>query len=135
MGGGVARFSVSIPQDLLESFDRFLEKLKYKRSRAVQEAIRMFMDEHAWRHRENELIYGAINILYNHETRGLEEALTDVQHSYMDVIKSALHMHIDEKNCMLIIAVKGEASRIKKMIDDIAGRKGIKRLKTVTFTT
>lgn len=134
MSGNVVRFSVSVPRDLLEAFDNFIEGLKYRRSRAVQEALRMFMDEHSWKHKEGELVYGTINILYDHEARGLQEALTDIQHSYMDVIGSALHLHVDKKNCILTIAVKGESSRVKKLIDDIAGRKGIKQLKTHIYS-
>lgn len=130
---GIVRFSVSVPRTLLESFDGVIKDLNYNRSRAIQEAIRMFMSEHSWRYKEGELIFGAINILYDHEARGLEETLTDVQHIFKDIICSALHIHIDERNCMLIIAVRGESSRVKKLIDEIAGRKGVKQLKAVTF--
>jgi len=133
MSKGVVRFSASVSRDLLTAFDRFIKDLNYSRSRAVQEAMRMFIDEHAWKHKEGELIFGTLNILYDHETRELEETLTDIQHAYRELIISALHIHVDERNCMLIISVKGESSRIKKLIDEVAGRKGIKQLKTVTF--
>ncbi|MEM1558437.1 MAG: nickel-responsive transcriptional regulator NikR [Candidatus Bathyarchaeia archaeon] len=133
MNEGVVRFSVSVSRELLTAFDRFIKDLNYNRSRAVQEAMRMFMNEHAWKHREGELIFGTLNIFYDHETRALEESLTDIQHSYRELIISALHIHVDERNCMLIISVKGESSRIKKLIDEIAGRKGVKQLKTITF--
>lgn len=132
---GVVRFSVSVPRSLLESFDAFIRGLNYSRSRAIQEAMRIFMSEHSWRYREGDIIFGAINVLYDHETRGLEEALTDIQHTFKDIIYSALHVHVDERNCMLVITVRGESSRVKKMIDEIAGRKGIKQLKVVAFTT
>ncbi len=133
MSKGVVRFSASVSRDLLTAFDRFIKDLNYSRSRAVQEAMRMFIDEHAWKHREGEIVFGTLNILYDHETRELEETLTDIQHVYRELIISALHIHVDERNCMLIISVKGESSRIKKLIDEVAGRKGIKQLKTVTF--
>ncbi|MEM4601807.1 MAG: hypothetical protein QW808_02795, partial [Desulfurococcaceae archaeon] len=53
----------------------------------------------------------------------------------MDVISSALHLHIDERNCMLVIIVRGESSRVKKLINDITGRRGVKQLKTTVFTS
>ncbi|MBS7612279.1 nickel-responsive transcriptional regulator NikR [Candidatus Bathyarchaeota archaeon] len=134
MSKGIVRFSASISHDLLTAFDRFIRDLNYSRSRAVQEAMRMFMDEHTWKHREGVLVFGTLNIFYDHETRELEESLTDIQHSYRELIISTLHIHVDERNCMLIISVKGESSRIKKLVDEIAGRKGVKQLKTVTFT-
>lgn len=134
MSEGVVRFSASVSRDLLTAFDRFIRDLNYSRSRAVQEAMRTFMDEYTWKHREGELVFGTLNIIYDHETRELEKSLTDIQHSYKELIISTLHIHIDERNCMLIISVKGESSRVKKLVDEIAGRKGVKRLKTVTFT-
>lgn len=134
MGEELARFSVSIPRGLLEEFDGFIEGLNYSRSRAVQEAIRIFMDEHSWSYKDGEIIYGTINILYDHETRELEERLTDIQHSYIEIINSALHIHIDERNCMLIISIRGESSKVKKFINEISGRKGIKQIKKATFT-
>lgn len=134
MEKGVVRFSVSVPRDLLEAFDNFISGLKYSRSRAIQEAMRMFINEHTWRYGEGELMYGAVTILYDHDARGLEEDLTDIQHSHMDIIYSALHIHIDERNCMLMIVVRGRPPRIKEIIDKIAGRRGIKQVKTVIFT-
>ncbi|MEM2849289.1 MAG: nickel-responsive transcriptional regulator NikR [Candidatus Bathyarchaeia archaeon] len=134
MSEGVVRFSASVSRDLLTAFDRFIRDLNYSRSRAVQEAMRMFMDEYTWKYREGVLIFGTLNIFYDHETRELEKSLTDIQHSYKELIISALHVHVDERNCMLIISVKGESSRVKKLVDEIAGRKGVKQLKTVTFT-
>ncbi|MEM1681142.1 MAG: nickel-responsive transcriptional regulator NikR [Sulfolobales archaeon] len=135
MSKGVVRFSISIPHDLMDVFEKFVKELRYKRSRAVQEAIRMFINEHSWKYKEGEYVYGTINILYDHEVRGLEESLTDIQHSYMDVISSALHLHVDERNCMLVIIIRGESSRVKKLINDITGKRGVKQLKTIVFTS
>jgi CopG family nickel-responsive transcriptional regulator len=61
-----------------------------------------------WKYEEEGVANGTITAIYDHEVKGLEESLTDTQHLYKGIINSAMHIHLDEKNCLLVIAVKGE---------------------------
>ncbi len=86
------------------------------RSRALQSAATLFITMNKWRFASGN-VAGIILLLYNHEESGLEEALTDVQHDHMDVIISALHVHMTRTECLLAIAVKGDVSRIKTLYE------------------
>jgi len=127
--GRIVRAGVSFPEELLREFDRVVEELGIgSRSQAIQEAIRAFISLNSWRLMEEE-VAGAILVHYSHEERGVEEDLTDVQHEFMDIIPSALHIHLSREDCLLIIAVRGRASRVK----DLFGRlRRIGKLKQLT---
>lgn len=48
------------------------------------------------------------------------------QHDHGEHIISTLHCHLDHHNCIEIIAVRGRASAIKKLSDNLIGAKGVK---------
>jgi len=127
--GRIVRAGVSFPEELLREFDRVVKELGISsRSQAIQEAIRAFISLNSWRLMEEE-VAGAILVHYSHEERGVEEDLTDVQHEFMDIIPSALHIHLSREDCLLIIAVRGRASRVK----DLFGRlRRVGKLKQLT---
>ncbi|PUA31074.1 MAG: nickel-responsive transcriptional regulator NikR [Candidatus Terraquivivens tikiterensis] len=125
---GVARVSISIPPDLLKELDSMLEKVGYDRSRAVQIAIRNFLTEYRWVHEQGE-VAGALLLLYDHKRRGVEESLTDIQHEHGSVITSTMHIHLDEDNCLEIVAVRGSSRSIKELAEKMMREKGVKQLK------
>jgi len=128
----VHRIGVSIPPDLLEKFDVTMRRMGFRdRSKAIQAAMRSFITEFEFGQAEGEGA-GAIIILFDHTVRGLEDALTDIQHDHRDIISSTMHIHLDERNCLEILAVKGKAELIKNLSQKISGVRGVKQIKLVT---
>jgi CopG family nickel-responsive transcriptional regulator len=128
---GVLRFSVSTPPDLLKEFDDTIARIGYDRSKAIQHAMRNFLAEYRWKYDSGEVV-GTLTIIYNHEVKGLEESLTDIQHAYRNIIISALHIHLDEAKCLLVIAVKGKTNPIRELVTDLETKRGIMQLKLTT---
>ena len=125
---GVERFSISAPPELIKEFDSTVESLGQDRSKAIQQAMRLFLSEHNWAKGEGKCA-GAVVLIYDHEVHDAEEELTDLQHHYRDVINSGLHIHIDERTCLEIIAVNGRIGAVKELIDRLATCKGVMQLK------
>jgi CopG family nickel-responsive transcriptional regulator len=132
----ITRVGVTFPPDLLEEFDKIIGKMGYEsRSKAIQDAVRLFVSERKWLHedeRSNQT--GVVLMVYDHEVRGLEAELTEVQHHHSSLVSSTLHIHIGERDCLEAVAVKGKASEIREMSDELATRKGVKILKTMIVT-
>jgi len=121
---GGARFGVYVPEDLLSKLDQCARSLGIgSRSRLVQEALRLLVSEYGWRGSGRST--GIIGVVYNHEVEGVDEALTDVQHGFLDVIVAVLHVHLDREKCLLAIVVKGDSSRIKRLLSKLLGLKGV----------
>ncbi len=126
---GISRFSVSIHPELLREFDDTINRMHYDRSKAIQLAMRNFLTEYKWEHEEEGLAAGTMTIIYDHEARGLEESLTDTQHHHIDTISSAMHVHLNERSCLLVIAVKGKIKTIQDLAKDLMSKRGIEQLK------
>lgn len=118
------RFGVSLPQRLLEKFDKFIEKRSYKsRSEAIRDVIREKLLEESWE--RSKQCCGVISLVYDHHHRHLLDQMTDLQHDDGDIILSSTHIHIDHEHCLEVIIVKGEAERIKKLADSLTALKGV----------
>ncbi|MEM2925766.1 MAG: nickel-responsive transcriptional regulator NikR, partial [Methanocellales archaeon] len=89
----VVRFGVSLNSDLLRKFDEVIEEKGYmNRSEAIRDLIRDFLVGEEWE-RGKEVI-GSLTLLYDHEVRGVDEKLTDIQHSHHAHIISSMHVHL-----------------------------------------
>ncbi|WP_297513310.1 nickel-responsive transcriptional regulator NikR [Thermococcus sp.] len=131
----VVRFGVSVPEELLEKFDRIIEEKGYvNRSEAIRDLMRDFIIRHEWETGDAE-VAGTITMLYNHDEADVVKELLDLQHDYLDEIVSSIHVHMDEHNCLEVVIVKGKASRIKEIADRLLSLKGVKHGKLVMTGT
>ena len=127
----IVRVGVTFPPELLKDFDEVIGTMGYRnRSKAVQDAVRIFVSEKKWLQNESGSQAGVLMILYDHETRGLESALTHIQHHYAHIICSTMHIHLSERDCLEAIAVKGDSVEIRKLSDELTAKKGVKLSRT-----
>ncbi|MCX7818016.1 MAG: nickel-responsive transcriptional regulator NikR [Kiritimatiellae bacterium] len=131
---GVVRFTVSLERELVERFDRKIRLEQYPtRSKAVGDLIRASLVRTEWS--ENEEVAGAIVLVYDHHRRDLVRRLIEIQHDYDDAIISAQHVHLDDANCLEIIAVRGRAARIQMVFRKLKTVKGMKHISLAAGTT
>jgi CopG family nickel-responsive transcriptional regulator len=131
----IKRVGVTFPPELLKDFDEIIEAMGYKnRSKAIQDAVRMFMAERNLLRNETGDQAGLMMMLYDHEVEGLENALTHLQHKFARIICSTMHIHLSQTDCLEAIAVKGEADDIRKLRDGLAAKKGVKLFKVTVFS-
>lgn len=131
--GGVVRFSVSVLPDLLDEFDETISRIGYTRSSAIQVAMRNFLTDHTWTVEQEGKVAGAITMIYEHDVRGLVETLIDIQHHHREVISSTTHVHLDEHNCLEIIAFEGDVKAIQRLAKKLMTARGVKQLKVATL--
>jgi CopG family nickel-responsive transcriptional regulator len=131
----VTRIGVTFPPELLKDFDEIINKMGYEsRSKAIQDAVRLYVSDRKWIKEENTTQTGIILMVYDHEARGLESELTETQHEHSSIITSTMHIHVSERDCLEAIAVKGKASEIRRLSDELTTRRGVKILKTTIVT-
>ena len=120
---------------LLGQFDALIRELGLaNRSEAIRHLVRERLVRQEWRVSSAETI-GTVTIVYSHEVRELTERLTELQHKYHKQIISTMHIHLDQYNCLEILAIKGRGTAVKKIADRLLGTKGIKLGKlTMTAT-
>jgi CopG family transcriptional regulator, nickel-responsive regulator len=132
---GITRFGVSLDGQLSRKFDEHIKRKGYStRSEAIRDMIRDTLVEEQWESGKQQTV-GTITIVYNHHTRELDHALTDMQHQSYHQIISALHVHLDAHNCLEVLVVKGKSQEIKKIADRLIGTRGVKHGKLTMTTT
>ena len=108
----VTRIGVTFPPELLKDFDEIIGKMGYEsRSKAIQDAVRLYVSDQKWIKEEDTVQTGVILMVYDHDAKGLESELTETQHEHSEIITSTLHIHISERDCLEAIAVKGQIIR------------------------
>ncbi|MBI5207322.1 MAG: nickel-responsive transcriptional regulator NikR [Candidatus Firestonebacteria bacterium] len=130
----LVRFGVSLDEELLIRFDKNIKNKKYtNRSEAIRDLIREDLIKRDWL--TNEDVVGVITLVYNHHKRELVNHLMDIQHDYHDNILSSQHLHLDEDNCLEILAIKGKAKQIRELYGNLKASKGVKYAGCTETTT
>jgi CopG family nickel-responsive transcriptional regulator len=129
----IVRVGVTFPPELLKEFDEITAKMGYEsRSKAIQDAVSLFVSEKKWMKEEDESNQtGILLMVYDHEVRGLDRELTETQHHHTDLISSTMHIHLGERDCLEAIAVKGTSSEIRHLSNELTTKRGVKILKAM----
>ncbi len=126
------RFGVYLPEELDRELEELMKVLGIdSRSRLVQEALRLFLAEHRWR--MGGYVVGIVGVLYNHDVGDIDAELTDIQHRYLDIVVSSMHVHLARDKCLLAIVVRGDASRVRNLVNELQALKGVEMCRTLLF--
>ncbi|MBO8153161.1 nickel-responsive transcriptional regulator NikR [Thermovirga sp.] len=121
----LARFSISLPESLLEEFDRWIEKKGHtSRSDVLRQLIRNYISETYWEEGTKE-VYGTVTLIYDHHSHDTAQELTSLQHDFSDIIICSTHIHIDHDHCFEVVVLKGSSASVKKFIDALNGLKSV----------
>ena len=130
---GKTRVSLSIQADLVKEFDEVAESLGHPtRSKAVSEAMREFVSSKKWGAAKKGVLPGVILLTYDHHARGVNKALTELQHDYHDVVGATMHIHLTRHTCLEVISFDGESERVRSLAKTLQSQKGVLSLKVVT---
>ena len=120
------RFGVSIESELLKKFDSYIDLHNYSsRSEAIRDLIREELVDQEWS-KSNELVAGAIVMVYDHHRHEVVDKLLDIQHNYNNLIISSQHIHLDHVNCLEIVVVRGIMNKIIDLASRLKSIKGVK---------
>jgi len=126
----VTRISLSLPPELLTKFDATADRAGFSdRSKAIQAAMRDFITEQAQTVRDDSPITGSLLVLYDHEARGIDAALTDLEHHSMKIISSSIHIHMDTRRCLKIVVLRGRYDEMKSLERSLRNLKGVLQIK------
>ena len=118
------RFGVSLDEDLLTEFDRYVaDKGMPTRSEALKNMMREKLDLEMWR--RGSRIAGSVTFAYDYRKPGVVEKLLDVQREYSDEIVCSQRASLGDDLCMETIAVHGCSKRIDSFINNLRQVKGL----------
>lgn len=120
----LVRLSFSLERPLNDALEQLVEDTGCaNRSELIRNMIRARLVEQEWEGDEEAL--GTVTLLYNHHMRRLSERLTQVQHVHHGAVLAATHVHLDHDLCAEMIMVRGTASEIRRLAEELRQQKGI----------
>lgn len=128
------RVSLAIEKDLLRRFDRLLKKRGLgNRSEAMRGLIRArLVEEESGGRRE---VVASLTLVYDHEQRELSDRLVATGHHHQAKVLSAMHVHLDDRMCLEVMALRGRPAELRHFADHLIGLKGVKHGRLVMSTT
>jgi CopG family nickel-responsive transcriptional regulator len=131
------RIGVSLEGELLARFDELIAEKGYvNRSEAIRDLIRDALVQRAWSQSEaREERVAVVTLVYDHDSSSLAQKLAHIQHENHKAVVSALHVHMDEHNCLEVLVLRGSAKDVVRMGDGLVSTKGVKYGKLVPATT
>jgi len=100
--------------------------------RGIRDAIRNYIVHYEWMSDVKGERVGVITMVYSHHQRGLVDSLTNIQHEFVDIIQSTLHVHLDHENCLEIVTLRGEGQEVRRAAEKMMALKGVKHVKLTT---
>ena len=133
----IERIGVSLEADLLAQFDRLIADKGYvNRSEAIRDLIRDALVQREWsQSKPNEERVAVAVLVYDHDSSSLAQKLAHIQHENHRAVVSALHVHMDEHNCLEVLVLRGGAREIVSMGEGLVSTKGVKYGQLVPATT
>ena len=133
------RIGVSLEDDLLARFDRLIAEKGYEnRSEAIRDLIRDALVQRSWSvetgQRDEERV-AVVTLVYDHDSSSLAQKLAHIQHENHKAVVSALHVHMDEHNCLEVLVLRGRGEEVVAMGEGLVSTKGVKYGKLVPATT
>jgi len=121
--------SISINDDLLGEMEVLKKELGYTgKSELVRAAIRTLIAEK--REREN-LVGQVSSILIASHNEEAEEVVTGLKHRYERCVNTHLHSKQESGKCLELFILKGEASDVKRMLNEFQKNRKIDYAKLV----
>ena len=122
----VKRVGVSFEPELLERFDALIGSKGYRnRSEAIRDLVRESIVRSDSGSDSGDMI-GTLTIIYDHDIGDVTNRLLHLQHHHLTEIVTTTHIHIDEKNCLEVMIVRGRSENVRRMADTIKSIKGVK---------
>jgi CopG family nickel-responsive transcriptional regulator len=123
--------SLSIPRELVADLDSLAREAGFaSRSETIRYAIRNFLAQSAMESKLADMVIATLTLIYDKLAE--KQSLSKLEHSYESLIKTLLHIHLDERNCLEVMVVEGPGEEIVELLKKLRSLKGMKQVKLST---
>ena len=111
----MAIISASLSDVTLQQLQRIQKTMGFSgRSEAIRAAIRMLATESKERETLAGKVTGILLLIHDHEAESL---VTNMKHTFLDIIHTQLHNRFKEGKCLELFLLEGEADRVREMTE------------------
>ena len=121
----IERVSIAIESELLERLDRWVSTRGHSnRSEALRDLIRARLTAERVENPDTPAI-GSLTLLYDHSRRELADRLVETGHAHHDLVVSSMHVHLDRRMCLEVLALRGRGGALRELAERLGGLKGV----------
>ncbi len=126
MASDLVRFTIAIPEKLLNEFDRQTSQrgLLVNRSEAMRNLIRDALVEMELQDPAAD-VAGSITLVYDPRTTDLVRRVDEVARNYPQEVIASTRSHLDQGRCLEVVAVRGKAYKVDELANCLLGIKGM----------
>lgn len=126
MSSELARFTVAMPADLLAELDEYTQRrgTGANRSEAVRDLVRAALVRETAEEPDAQ-VFATLTMVFDHHATDLRDKLDSIQHAHVEAIVSSTHVHVDERNCLEVIIMRGPSALVRSIADALLGTKGV----------
>ena len=107
--------SASLSDVTLQQLHRIQKTMGFSgRSEAIRAAVRMLATESKEREALAGKVTGILLLIHDHEAESL---VTNMKHTFLDIIHTQLHNRFKEGKCLELFLLEGEADRVREMTE------------------
>ncbi len=105
--------SMSINEVILKEMDGLTKEMGFSgRSETIRAGIRLLNQEYKERLKIKGKINATLSVIHYHK-----KDMSLLMHKYQDIIVTHLHNHLDNEKCLDIFVLKGDSSKILKLVE------------------
>jgi len=120
------RVTMTIDATQLATLDAYASARGYSsRSEAMRDILREVEARQIAKEAEGSC-FATLTYVYEHETRELARRLTAAQHDHHDLSVAALHVHVDQDDCLEVVVLKGAPAEVRAFADAVTTQRGVR---------
>ncbi|MCW5625385.1 MAG: nickel-responsive transcriptional regulator NikR [Burkholderiales bacterium] len=121
------RITISLSDQLAQAFDGWMHRRRYgNRSEAVRDMVRAALESDRLEEPDSQWCVASLSYVYDHHSRDLAERLTSLQHDHHDVVVSSMHVHLDHRNCLETVTLRGPVREVRSFSDALIAEPGVR---------
>ncbi len=119
--------SMSLEDELVSEIEAFQEVTGVKgRSKLIRDALRLLVDQHKEENLEG-FVDGVLVVTHEDKT----EEVGKIKHDFNDVIKTQVHNHLKNGDCMEVFMLRGHSSSVKALKAELSASSSVKKVRLV----
>lgn len=120
-----ARVTLSLPSSIARQLDALVtRRIHANRSQAASKLLAGALVSTS-PDLDNRVLAGTVTLTYSHARRGVEAALTRIQHRYLKEVVSTQRVHLANGHTLEVVLLQSPGKTLRRIADELLACKGV----------
>jgi CopG family nickel-responsive transcriptional regulator len=120
------RITITVEDGFLAELDALMQARGYtSRSEAIRDLARVGLQQAQKEPGSTGETLAALVYVFEHHKRELSQRLAGAFHDHHDLSLSAMHVHLDHDACLEVTLLRGPATEVRRLADQVIAERGV----------